>query len=264
MRIPSTACGAAFVLALAVTSGTSAVRAGMGLDVSPAKLEISMPAGAAYNMPILVRNDQTQSVHIQASEVDFSVDPSGNYEFGAPGTGKHSLMKWASINPREFDLPPGTSQQVRVTFKVPNTAGLSGEYAGIVFFQTRPERRRGAVSLSARVATKIYQTFPKTEKLGGAIDKMSVATSSSQELYRVQFRNTGNVHVYLKGRLEVRKGSEVVEKLPVDGQPLVERGGTRLLEIPGKKLDAGAYDVVAIIDYGGTSLTGGQLHVDAH
>jgi P pilus assembly chaperone PapD len=264
VRIPFTAFCAASVLALGALSGASPVRAGMGIDVSPAKLEISMPAGAVYNMPILVRNEQAQSVHIQASEVDFSVDPSGNYAFDAPGTSKHSLMKWASINPREFDLPPGTSQQVRVTFNVPSGGTLSGEYAGIVFFQTRPERRRGAVSLSARVATKIYQTFPNTEKLGGAIDKMSVAMSSSQELYRVEFRNTGNAHVYLKGRLEVRKGADVVEKLPIDGQPLVERGGTRLLEIPGKKLDPGAYDVVAIIDYGGTSLTGGQLHVDAH
>ncbi|GAC1424356.1 MAG: hypothetical protein NVSMB64_31870 [Candidatus Velthaea sp.] len=245
-----------------VPAGTRS--AGLGLDVSPVKLDISTKAGATYNIPVTVTNSTADSIHVQASESDFDVTQSGDYEFMKPGARIYSLMKWATINPREFDLPAGTTQQVRVTLSMPNDPAMAGEYAGIVFFQTRPERKKGAVSFSARVATKIYDTMPGTTKLSGAIEKMSVASSGAGQLYRVLFKNVGNTHVYLNGHVEIRRDAKTVEKLAIPAQLLVERGGQRLIEVSGKKLDAGSYDVVAVVDYGGATLTGGQVKFEAH
>ena len=44
---------------------------------------------------------------------------------------------------------------------------------------------------------------------------------------------------------------------------LVERNGERLIEITGKRLAPGSYDAVAIIDYGGPRLTGGEVKFEA-
>lgn len=234
--------------------------AGLGITVSPAKLELSIPRGVTYNIPVTVRNAGFAKTHVQATMVDFGVTMAGSYEFQKIGTRPYSLMKWASIRPREFDLQPGASQQVQLTISVPNQAKLRGEYAGIVFFQTRPLRVRGqAVAFSARVASKIYMTIPDTQKVRGKIIKMNSATGSASQVYRVLFKNTGNVHLYLRGQLQIQQDGHTIAELPLAKGTLVERGGERLIQISGKHLPRGTYQAIATIDYGGKTETGGEI-----
>lgn len=242
----------------------AATPAGLGLEVTPGKLEISVPLGAAYNIPISVRNSSFDSVHVQASMVDFGVGVDGSYQFQQIGARPYSLMKWAAIRPREFDMVPGTVQQVQLTIVLPQQPGMSGEYAGIVFFQTRPQRKKGSVAFSIRVASKIYETVPGTVKLDGAVTKMSATADSHGETYRVLYHNTGNAHVYVRGQLAVQKGGSVVEQLQLADGQLVERGGTRLLQVSGKRLEPGSYQAIATLDYGGTTQTGGEIAFDVH
>jgi len=237
------------------TSGVGA----LGLTVSPAKLDLAAPIGTNYNVPITISNGSAAATHIQASMVDFTVLQNGNYEFLHIGTRPNSLMRWASINPREFDMPGGTNQQVRLSLTLPKDPALSGEYAGIVFFQTRPVRRAGAVAFSARIATKIYFTIAGTEKIDGAVAKMSVASGSNGEKYRVLFKNTGNVHEYIRGEIQVQKDGATVDRIEIPPNDLVERGGERLIEVTGKSLPSGKYQVVAMVDYGGKAMTGGEV-----
>lgn len=245
-----------------VALAPSSAPAGLGLDVSPAKLDISIPAGVSYNIPVTVHNSSTMSVHVQATMVDFGVARNGDYEIQRVGSRPWSLMKFATINPREFDLPAGTTQQVRLSVAMPAT-GVTGEYAGIVFFQTRPERHGGGVAFSARVATKIYNVIPNTQKTDGAITKMSAVRGITGETYRVLFKNTGNAHVYLRGTLEIKRNGSTVDRLVLPSEVLVERGGERLIEVSGKKLEPGHYSAVGLIDYGGKAMTGGEISFDA-
>ncbi len=233
---------------------------GFGIEVSPAKLDISIPAGTTYNIPVTVHNTTPDSIHIQASLVDFGVSRGGQYEFQKIGSRKFSLMRWSSINPREFDLPGGTTQQVRLTIAVPPDGRLSGEYAGIAFFQTRPVRRAGSnFAFSARVASKIYATVGSDQSPSGEIVKMDSTRSSRGQTYRVLFRNTGKVHEYLNGQVVVQRGSDTIERIGMPESLLVERGGERLVQIGGKHLDPGTYQVIATIDYGGKTETGGAI-----
>ncbi len=236
---------------------------GLGIDVTPAKFEVAIPPGTpAYSIPITIRNSSPATVHILASSVDFGLQSNGHYEFTAVGSRPYSLMRWSSINPREFDLPADSSQQVRLTLTVPKRSELSGEYAGVVFFQTRPTRKANTVALSVRVATKIYATIPGTVKRDGAIKKMSVVSASGGQSYHVVFQNLGNTHLYLNGQIQVRRGESVVQTIAMEKQMLVERGGERLIEVSGTALPPGKYQVVAIIDYGGKTQTGGQIDYD--
>jgi hypothetical protein len=248
---------AASFIALAVLAPQPAP-ADLGLDVSPAKLELTMTPGTSYNIPITIHNGAGSDTHVQAMLVDFGVANNGDYQIQRVGTQRYSLMKWATINPREFDLASGNTQQVRLSLALPQS-GLTGEYAGIAFFQTRPTRRAGAVALSVRVASKFYLTIPNTVKIDGAITKMTASGGSAGEIYRVLFKNLGNAHVYLRGQVLVKKGDQTVAQLPMPDEMLVERGGERLIEVPGKELPAGKYLVIAMIDYGGKTQTGGEI-----
>jgi hypothetical protein len=234
-----------------------------GIEVTPGKLEISVPAGATYNIPISVRNSSFDSTHVQATMVDYGVGLSGDYSFERIGSKPYSLMKWAAIKPREFDVPAGSSQQVQLTVSVPQGASLSGEYAGIVFFQTRPPRRSGReIAFSVRVAAKIYETIPGTVKLDGAISKMTATSNTKGETYRVLFKNTGNTHVYLHGQLTIQRGNGVVDTIQLANGELVERESDRLLNVSGKKLEPGSYQAIATVDYGGKTETGGEIAFD--
>jgi P pilus assembly chaperone PapD len=253
---------------LVVASGaaqTASGLSGLGLNVSPAKLELAMPPGTmSYPVSIYVQNSSVDATHIQASMVDFGVTPSGSYDFQRPGSTPYSLLRWAAINPREFDLPAGTTQQVRLSLSMPNAKEPpNGEYSGIVFFQTRPTRRAHAVSFSVRIATKIYVTIPGTVKIAGAIAKMTATGSSTGETYRVLFKNTGNAHTYLNGSLEVRKGGQTIERISLPNNQLVERGENRLIEVSGRSLAPGKYQAIALVDYGGSTMTGGEMEFEA-
>lgn len=245
-----------------ITPGASQ---GLGLDVTPAKLELSVPPGTqGWNIPITIRNSSGAAVHIVSSMSDFSVTRSGDYAFERAGSRPYSLMRWATINPQQFDLGSGDTQQVRMTLTVPKSSALSGEYAGILFFQTRPTRRANTVAVSVRIATKIYATIPGTVKLDGAISKMTASSGSADQAYRVLFVNRGNAHVYCSGQVVVQKDNQVVERIAMPSDMLVERGGDRLIEVTGKRLPPGKYLAIAMIDYGGKTMTGGEISFDAH
>ena len=250
------------VLALLPTKGSTV---DLGIQVTPGKLEVSIPAGVTYNIPITVHSSSFDSTHVQATMVDFGVNVNGDYEFKKVGESTYTLMRWASIRPREFDLPPGTTQQVQLTISMPGDSKLSGEYSGMLFFQTRPQRRAGGgVAFSARVASKIYETIPGTVKIEGAITKMTTAKANGSQVFRVTFHNTGNAHVYARGLVIVQKGNSVVYQVAMPDNMLVERNGTRVIEVRGKQLDPGSYQAIATVDYGGTTETGGQITFDVH
>jgi hypothetical protein len=252
-----------FALCFAVAGITAATPQNLGIEVTPAKFELAIPPGTPpYNIPITIRNSSGGTVHIVSTMTDFGLTKGGEYAFGKPGTRPYSLLRWATINPREFDLPADSTQQVRMTLTVPKSMSLSGEYAGIVFFQTRPVRHAQAVSVSVRIATKIYATIPGTVKLAGAITKMNASNAPGGESYHVLFKNTGNAHVYVNGNLEVRKGGALVDRIPLPSSELVERGGERLLEVSGKALTPGKYQIIALVDYGGSTMTGGEIEFE--
>jgi hypothetical protein len=249
-------------LTLALLGAPNAAQAGVGITVTPGKIEVSMKPGGIVNVPVTVRNPDDAPAHIVITIGDFTIDDAGSYHYGKPAPG--SLGTWVALRPREFDIAPDSFQQVQLTLLVP-AREMSGEYAGVLFFQTRAPRVHGGMAFSARYADKVYATVEGTAKRDGIVEHIGTdVDAQGTEHYTVLFRNTGNMHEYLNGRVDVMRDGKVVETIPFRKNVLVERGGERTLEVTSAKLAPAAYDVVAIIDYGGTQRTGGKVHLEAH
>jgi hypothetical protein len=244
------------VLGLAFTAPSSA---DISVDVSPAKYELQTQPGKQETFPITVRNTSNAPVHIVASLSDYAVGPTGSYTFSPPGKSPTSLSKTTSINPREFDLEPGSFTQVRFSVDVP--ANAVGEYNNLVFFTTRPTRKGAGLSIVERIASKIYVMIPESTRIGGEVDDVKTQSLGDGQHYLVDFRNTGNAHVYLSGRVEIKQGGTVVDRVTFPPGMLVERAGKRLIDAVGKKLTPGSYSVVALVDYGGPNLVAGQANI---
>jgi hypothetical protein len=250
------AIGATAVCAIALSAPSAA---DLSVDVSPAKYELQTAPGKEETFPITVRNTSAATVHIVASLADYALGPSGNYLFAAPGRTPYSLAKDISINPREFDIQPGAFTQVRFSLNVP--ASANGEYNNLVFFTTRPTRGGSGLSIVERIASKIYVLIPNTLKVAGEVDDVTTQAEADGEHYLVGFHNTGNAHVYLSGRVEIKQGAAIVDRVTFPAALLVERGGKRVIDAVGKKLPPGSYSVVAMVDYGGTNLVAGQANL---
>ena len=248
--------GTTAVLGLALAAPSSA---DISVDVSPAKYELQTQPGKQETFPITVRNTSDSPVHIVASLSDYVLGPTGNYAFGPPGKSPFSLSKTITINPREFDLEPGSFTQVRFSVEVPSNA--AGEYSNLVFFTTRPPRKGVGLSIVERIASKIYVMIPESTRIGGEIDDVKAQSLGDGQHYLVDFHNTGNAHVYLSGRVEIKQGGVVVDRVAFPQGMLVERSGKRLIDAVGKKLSPGSYSVVALVDYGGPNLVAGQANI---
>ncbi len=243
-------------MVIALLAFPVAAPADLSLNVSPAKFELQVAAGKDQTIPILVRNTGDNQVHIQVTLGDFLVGRDGNYVFLPPGKGPFSMGSWVDVNPREFDVDAKTFKQVRFTVAVPN--GATGEYSALVFFTTRPPRKPGGLSIAERVASKLYEIVPNTARFSGEIDDVSAKPDEAGEKYTIGFHNTGNAHVYLSGRIEVKSGGQVVDRILMPKDMLVERDGKRIIEAVGKKLAPGSYSALALVDYGGQNLIAGQ------
>ncbi|MGD1067379.1 MAG: hypothetical protein ABR975_11230 [Vulcanimicrobiaceae bacterium] len=233
-----------------------------GLSVTPGKVDITVSAAGPYNVPLMVRNSAATPTHIVVSQQDFRLDEDGNYTYVPAGSIATSDARWLAVNPREFDLAPGAFQEVQLTLNVPRQS-LAGEYSGVLLVQSRPGRRGGGLTFSARIATKVYATIDGTSHPDATVTGMSAAAGEQGMHYHIAFRDTGNTHLYIKGRLEIRRAGALVQALPLPAAMLVERGGERSIDVNGARLPPASYEAVAILDYGGATRTGGRIRFDA-
>ncbi|HTW83973.1 MAG TPA: hypothetical protein VMD91_07910 [Candidatus Sulfotelmatobacter sp.] len=257
-RFATTLALTALIVAPAAAQGPGST----GLSVTPGKVDITVAAAGTYNVPLTVRNNAPTPTHVVVSLDDFRLDEGGNYAYVPAGSRTDSDARWLAVNPREFDVAAGAFQQVQLTLSVPR-APLTGEYAGALLVQTRQARRSGGLTFSARIATKVYATIDGTAHPQAAVTGLSATQDEHGMRYHLAFRDTGNTHLYVKGRIEVRRGEALVQTLALPASMLVERGGERTIELSGARLAPALYEVVAILDYGGATRTGGRIRFDA-
>jgi len=229
--------------------------ADMSLDVAPARYEFPADPGTMKTFPITVRNVGTSAAHVVASLNDLDTSSTGKVRFLAPGAVKFSSGKWSAVNPREFDLEPGAFIQVRYTVTVPS--GAKGEYATLVLFTTRPPRKAGGFGLTESVASRLYVVAGDAAP-GGAVGDVKTTPNITGRDYTVTFNNTGTMHEYVGGHVDVTHDGSVVDRIQLPASTYVARGYSRIVSGQGKTLPSGSYDAVAILDYGGPSRVAGK------
>jgi hypothetical protein len=202
----------------------------------------------------MVRNVGGGTVHVVAALVDMDTSL-GGARFLPPGTTKFSSSRWSAINPHEFDIPENGVQQVRYTVTMPATA--KGEYTSFVFFTTRPPRKPGGFGIAESVASKLYAVAGDAAP-GGVVGDVSSLPSAAGREYSVKFVNTGSMHEYVGGVVDVTKDGATVDHITLPARRLVPRGESATVTAQGKKLPVGTYSAIAIVDYGGSSRVAGK------
>jgi P pilus assembly chaperone PapD len=237
------------------------------LLISQIEFDLALPRGAVDTLTFSVLNNETDPLEIQISLADWDRDITGENRFYPPGTLPRSAAPWLSVSPLRFELEPNKQQEVRFSIKVP--LDIAGTYWAAIMVeaapkQTQPQPPGTTVIVRRRFAVKVLETPPGTGTKDGRITLIDVRGLNPPN-YLVEFENRGTIHApRVTGRIELRdERGTLLEKLDLESFPILP-GAKRLLKVTsarkkGDLLPPGKYLVVAVLDYGGETLAGGQF-----
>ncbi|HLP57839.1 MAG TPA: DUF916 domain-containing protein [Candidatus Deferrimicrobium sp.] len=232
------------------------------ISVTPTLYELQIPKGQSYTDAIRVVNVGKLDVMVKVYLSDFDFQANGNIRFPDAGTGKYSLADYVRLNPTSLQLEPGEEKFVRFTLTMPDN--LTGEYQGILFFQTLPKGIKTPapgkqVMVSTRIGAAIYAAVKNTaihsSEISDIFFSQAQTPGNSSFHYALLYHNNGNIHLRPTGKLKIldAAGKEVASTPVNENKTSVLRDSFRIFEGDFKnksELRDGSYKVVSEIDYG--------------
>lgn len=254
---------------------------------APARAQISVDQVEVFLAPGLP-NRQTAVVNvanvgdkpIQATLYinDWDRDLTGDTRFFPVGQVTQSCRDRVQIFPTALRLEPRSEQAVRITYSGPDS--LRQACWNVVFVEMadlQPVQGR-VVQYVLRAGVKIY-VEPAGLTRDGAVEDMRIAphTLTRDELTKVPagvavdsarsdvsllFRNHGGIQIRPVGRVEIRRqDNSLASTVNVDEFPVLP-GAERRLLVPLPTLPAGKYIAIALLDFGGAEIAGGQVEFE--
>ena len=249
-------------------------RAAMGLAAFVLVATIVPPAEGqlALDQVELFMNPQAQGRRVQSFNVtnesdqvveatlylnDWDRDEKGENRFSDSGQLPQSCGRYLQVFPLSLRLLPHTQQAVRVSLQ--GADSLRTACWSVVFVESSAQRPNSGRTITyvTRLGVKLYIVPPSLPK-DGEVENVALVDSTAHQL-TVSFRNTGEVPVWPTGRVEFRRlDASVVKTVPIEEFPVLP-GSLRQLTIQCPALPPGRYVALALIDYGGSDVAGGQV-----
>lgn len=201
---------ASLALGAAAALTPSSLHAGE-VALMPTRLHVSIPPGQDYTHVLQVmygkdRVEDTHALRLVLTEEDWDQEFDGQMTFMKGEPGDSSVRPWLAISPREQELIPGETGEVRVSIVVPEDAS-PGEYRTALVLQPRVpyrELREGEKRLDfrLRLSTVIYVEVPPV-RAGAELTGLDVVPGDKGWSIRSTFSNPGDVHLRLTDEYEV-------------------------------------------------------------
>jgi len=249
--------------------GLATAAAQSGVGVSPPRVEVAATAGSEVTRTVSVDNPSPATpLDVSVVMTDALMGPGGELIWLDPGSHPGSLAPWLSVNPLEFTLAPAENRAVSYTVSVPADAP-DGTYWTVLFFDSAvpgAEERAGAgigIVSRVRVGHFVYVDVGEPSREGSIVGLRYDPGSEAPPSVRVQFSNRGTGLLRLTGSVEVRDaGGALVRSVGVEGEASFP-GATHDIEFPlPSPLPAGSYTLLAVLDYGDSSVLLGEAAVE--
>jgi P pilus assembly chaperone PapD len=245
-------------VAVAVAAGAISA-APLSGQLAVDRLEMTMRAvgGAIEPGVINVRNSSDETVQATVTLEDWDRGEDGGNRWYEPGSVHGACADRLEVFPRALSLDAGASQSVRVSFR--GNAELARECWGAVVLATTPPPVEGSgISHVIRTAVKVYVP-PALTRAAVEVAAVEIAAVEAADEVRVDFANTGNVHVISRATLQIRTPDNVVaHELELPPAYLLP-GARGRVAVPMPALAPGRYVLLAIADYGGAELAAAQV-----
>jgi len=253
----ATALAAALLVA-----GPRPGEAQVGFLWSPPSMSLLVPPGGSTQFRCQLMNTGGRAARFQLEALPVSQKQDGGYYF--PGADEPqpvpSCADWITVSPSEVTLEPAEAAFVSCSLKVPRTARAGGRYAGVVCHLVpergveEPGRARMEVQLNS--ATIVFLTIAGRRPTWKAkLSRLEIKPAEEGGFwFEGAFTNTGNVHVFGRGRLVLRgeTGRRLAETQLGGGRGTVLPAATVTFRtLIKERLPIGKYIAEARVDYGG-------------
>jgi len=274
------------LLAVVIISGYTKAQ---GITVSPMRVEVSLAAGESTTKAIEIINLAQEKRTVRITKVDFDIRANGTVSVWESNTTSDSLAKWFELPMEEIVLEAGEKKRIVLTISRPKDSPSLPHWGALLLTTSRPigpqSREEGSsMSLQLSFIVGILQNPPTLTAKEGHVTSVDVevtlnakredpepqsGNSESEKLEHAQssyvsisvtFVNVCNAILKTDVRLEVRnqEGEVIVEQLTRDKVMLPAHERTFTANFIIDNWEPGQYLALAIVDYGGETLTGGQ------
>lgn len=192
----------------------------LSITTSPLPISLRTDPGQTVTTDLRVRTDGPANETLQVTLLKFTA----NNNFGQPRLADREpdddYFDWVSFSETRFLTEPNVWKTIRMTIKVPPTAGL-GYYYAVAF--TRSGETPGldggaAVDGGAATLVLLDVKSPNARR-----EVQVVAFTSKRRVYEflpaeftVSVRNTGNIHLVPSGEIFINKGSDSLGNIKVN------------------------------------------------
>lgn len=184
-----------------------------GITISPAFQEITLgEKDAKTDFFVSITNTTESLITLRISVFDFgSLDESGGVAFlGASNDleKKYALASWIRPEKDVFMLGPNETKKILVTIENRDALAPGGHY-GALTFKTENDSDGSTVG-DAIAVNQLFTTLLFVKKIGGEIYHLELKGSEYenssirfQDMLRLRFQNSGNIHVVPRGVVTV-------------------------------------------------------------
>jgi len=262
-------------LAVLALGFTSPALSGSRWRVVPMKFYLNVAPGSTATYSFTVSNTGDDLVNLDVYIKDYLYnEDGGSLTEIEPGGVNRGIAAWTDITPHNLSLPAGGNQKVRFTVKAPENIA-PGDYWANIYVErakkpqlaARHKVRGRSISVYAisRCAIQLIATIEGETNKSSEITNVEVTPGTEETPITVHtpFRNTGNLILRCKGRVELRdEWGETVGTLSL-GSFKVYPDGERTIRTQIKNiLNPGEYSVLSIVDFDGEYLVAGETQFE--
>jgi hypothetical protein len=240
--------------------------AAVSINIDPPRAEITVKPGEEKSGFIVVQNkDEVGSTHVKAYAEDVVYLPDGSNDFLPLNSTPWSLGDSIKIGPTEFDIPAGKQVMVRYVVSLPKDA-KGGRY-GVIFFEAGvppAEVVKIGANINLRIGTMLLVTAQNTAIFKAKIKELGVTPAEEKGkplTIACVIYNEGNVIARPSGSVKIIDAAKaLVAEVPMNkekGGVMPDTARTYYAECK-ELLKKGVYHAQVVLDYGGSSLLGGQ------
>ena len=192
--------------------------------VTPEIAEINAPSGSTRTINFTFVNGGKNVIHCRLHLKDVQINPDGEVMLLKAGSTPFSCSDWIELKESEFDLGPLQRRNVLGLLKIPEGV-VGGRYARLA---VEVSESRGEKNVITIPETMIAVLVGKEFQTKGEISKLQLVHKGNvPSEFLVSFKNTGDIHLKVRGNLVVKdKTGNVVMQLSLSKEEMLVLPGS--------------------------------------
>lgn len=179
------------------------------MEIVPSFSDVATDKNQTVERTIRITNDEAQDMRVSLAPTAIQFDPTGRPQFTDNAKNVRSMIGWISVDNGPYLIPPGKSQDVPFTIKVPSDAAAGGYYGSLVITKLNSQEpgKDVDIALSTRVASLLFVTIgSKTRNDALAVEHFTVPRQlylAPPIKFLVTLKNTTDIHLQPHGTVDL-------------------------------------------------------------